>query len=554
MKSFLKIFIVSISVSFFITACDGKFDTLVNERLEDNPLPDPVTGDPGSADFSNFVTIGNSVTAGFMDAALYNDGQQNSLGAQMALQLQLAGAPETFNQPAINSDRGFNTAVPNPSNGTVLGRFKLDTNIPGPSPTINGDPIAPFSGDTGSLNNFGVPGIVVGQLLTPETAIPGSPAFNPFYARFASSPGSSTILGDVVLTQPTFFTLWIGNNDVLGYALSGATRDEILTTPENFQLQFGAVINTLMTNTQADGIVGTIPPVLAIPFFRAVPYNVIELDEQTAAALNQGLSGVNAALDAIVNFFGHPREDAERRKISYSAGNNPVLIVDPDLEDVGPKFDQLQAVGGISVEQRAALQPYVQSRPMEVNPQTGPELLLLTAGQVLGTLADPNNPQSQIGVVIPLAPRFHLTSQNIIEIETARGTFNAMIEGTVDAANQGGVRLGLYDANSPSSAFLDIFGLSDGELGVRINGTLLQPDFSPNGVFSTDGVHPNQRGNAILANEFIKEIENTFDASIPEVDVLLLPSVQLCAGDCVSQQQQPGSAPTAESLILMNQK
>jgi hypothetical protein len=551
MKFFLKIFTVLFTLLLFVTACDGKFDTLVNERLEDNPLPDPVTGDPGTADFSNFVTIGNSLTAGFMDAALYNDGQQNSLGVQIALQLQLAGAPETFNQPDINSVLGFNTSVPNPSNGTVLGRFKLDTSIPGPSPTINGDPIAPFSGDTGSLNNFGVPGVVVGQLLTPETAIPGSPAFNPFYARFASSPGTSTILGDVVATQPTFFTLWIGKNDVLGYALSGATRDEILTTPENFQQQFGAVINTLMTNTQADGIVGTIPPILAIPFFRAVPYNVIELDEQTAAALNQGLSGVNDALDAIVNFFGHPKEDAERRKISYSAGNNPVLIVDPDLEDIGSKFDQLQAVGGISAEQRAALQPYVQSRPMEVNAQTGPELLLLSAGSVLGTLADPENPQSQIGVVIPLDPRFHLTSQNIIEIETARGTFNAMIEGTVNAANEGGVRLGLYDANSPAGAFADIFGLSDGELGIRIKGTLLQPDFSPNGVFSTDGVHPNQRGNTILANEFIKEIENSFGASIPEADALLLPSVQLCAGDCVSQQQQPGSAPVAENLILM---
>jgi hypothetical protein len=76
----------------------------------------------------------------------------------------------------------------------------------------------------------------------------------------------------------------------------------------------------------------------------------------------------------------------------------------------------------------------------------------------------------------------------------------------------------------------------DGELGIRINGTLLQPDFSPNGVFSTDGVHPNPRGYAILANEFIRVIENNFGATIPRVDVLDLPSVQLCAGDCVSQQ------------------
>jgi len=543
--------------SFFlvITACDGRLDTLVNERLEDNPVPDAVTGNPGSANFSNFVTIGNSLTAGFMDAALYNDGQQNSVGALIATQLQFAGAPAAFNQPDINSENGFNTSVANPVNGTVLGRFKLDTSIPGPSPVINGDPISPFGGNTANLNNFGVPGIVVGQLLTPDTGIPGTAAFNPFYARFASNPGSSTILNDVIASQPSFFTLWMGNNDVLGFALSGATRSEILTSTEDFQQQFGAVVTALMANTQADGIVANIPPILAIPFFRAVPYNVIELDAQTAAALNQGLSGVNAALDAIVQFFGHPADDAERRKINYSEGNNPVLIFDPNLEDVGPKFDQLLAVGAITPEEREGLRPYEQSRPMTVNPQTGSELLLLTAGQVLGTLADPSNPQSQIGVVIPLEPRFHLTSQNIIEIETARLTFNGIIEATVQAANQGGVRLGLFDTNAPESAFLDIFGISDGELGIRIDGTLLQPDFSPNGVFSTDGVHPNQRGNAILANEFIRIIEETFDADIPDFEVLRLPSVQLCAGDCVSQQQgSQGEAANAESLILMGPK
>ncbi len=550
MKSLKNSLLLVFGIFFTLTACDGEFGSLVNNQLENNPLPEPVTGDPGSADFSKFVTIGNSLMAGFMDAALYDDGQQNSLGALIAQQLQFAGAPETFNQPDINSVKGFNTAVPNPVNGTVLGRFKLDPGIPGPSPTLNGNPISAFAGNASDLNNFGVPGVILGQLLTPQTGVPGSPAFNPFYARFASSPGTSTILGDALSAQPTFFTLWIGTGDVLGFTLSGATRPEILTSPAAFQEQFGAVINTLLTNTQADGIVATIPPILAIPFFRAIPYNVIQLDAETAGALNTGLSGVNAALDAIVQFFGHPADDAERRKISYSAGNNPVLIVDPDLEDVGPKFDQLQAVGGISAEQRAALQPYVQSRPMTVSPQTGPELLLLSAAQVLGTLADPSNPQSQIGVVIPLSPQFHLTAQNIIEIETARGTFNAIIQGTVNAANQGSVRLGLYDANSPASAFADLFGLSDGELGIRIGTTLLQPDFSPNGVFSTDGVHPNQRGNAILANEFIRVIENTFGASIPDVDVLSLPSVQLCAGDCVSQQQIAGSVP-AESIILM---
>jgi len=558
MKSLLSIStkLFLLGTLFLILGCDGELDSLVNERLENNPVPDTtVNANPGSADFSNFITIGNSLTAGFMDAALYNLGQNNSMGAQIAGQLVPAGAPDTFNQPDIASERGFNTAVTNPQNGTVLGRFKLDTSIPGPSPTIGGDPIGPFAGDASTLDNYAVPGALVAQLLTPATGGPQSnqnPAFNPFYQRFASSPGSSTILGDAVASQPSFFTLWIGNNDVLAYALSGATEDQLLTNPETFQQQFGQVVNTLMTQTNANGIVGTIPPVLGIPFFQAVPYNSIELDEQTADQLNQGFSGLNQALDAIVTFAGHPEADAERRKVSYQAGNNPVLIEDPNLEDLSPKFDQLQEFGAISAEERAALQPFVQSRPMEVNQQVGPELLLLSAAQVLGTLADPNNPQSQIGVVVPLQPQFHLTASNIIEIETARQTFNAMIEGTVANANQASQRLGIYDANAPDGAFADLLGLSDGdEPGIEIEGTMLQPDFSPNGVFSTDGIHPNPRGTALLANEFIRSIEETFGAEIPEVEVLRLPSAQTCNGDCVSQQNKTVSA-QAQSILPGN--
>ena len=555
MKLSFKFILLFLSVSFFIAGCDGEEGSLVNARLENNPPPEAPETDPGSADFSNYVAIGNSLTAGFMDAALYNLGQNSSLGAQLANQLASVGGQESFNQPDINSELGFNTAVTQPPTGTVLGRFKLDTNIPGPSPTIGGDPIGAFGGSKANLDNFGVPGILLGQLLTPATggpASPQNPAFNPFYQRFASSPGSSTILGDAIAAQPTFFTLWIGNNDVLGYALSGATNNGLLTSQQAFQQQFGAVINSLMTQTSASGVVGTIPPVLAIPVFRAVPYNSVELDEQTATALNQAFGGLNQALDAIVQFLGHDADDAERRKVSYQAGNNPVLINDPQLEDIGPKFDQLQQFGAISAEQRAALQPFVQSRPMEVNPQTGPELLLLSAAQVLGTLADPNNPQSQIGVVIPLAPQFHLTASNIIEIETARATFNAIIEATVQSANQGGTRLALFDANAADGAFADIFGLSDGQPGIEINGTPLAPDFSPNGVFSTDGVHPNPRGTAILANEFIRAIEETFNAKIPEVEVLRLPTTQLCAGDCVSQQAAKTAISDAETLLPGN--
>lgn len=551
MKSFLKTSILFLLAGLIAFACESSYDALVDERIEDNPLPEPPSGEAGSADFSNYVAIGSSLTAGFMDAALYNGGQTNSFPALLAQQLEFTGAPDAFDQPDINSELGFNTSVRNPQNGIVLGRFKLDTDIPGPSPTIGGDLITPYSGDVSSLNNFGVPGIVVGQLLTGATGGPEqqNPAFNPFYARFASSPGSSTVLGDAIVTQPTFFTLWIGSNDVLGYAISGASDPALLTSEADFNNQFNEVVNQLITNTSANGVVGTIPSVMLVPFFRAVTYDAIELTAEEAQQLNQGLAPVNAALQAVAdNFPNHSQADMDLRMVSYQEGANPILVNDPELDDLEDEFDQLEAVGAISAQQREQLVPYEQSRPL-----TQGELVTLTAGAVLGTELNPQSPTpTTIGVVIPLgfnpqAPgadgdEFYLTLAEQNEIQTRTNAFNTII---ASAVAQNSDRLALFDINAgfpgnPNTSmgvFADLYGI-DGQLGIRVEGTTLLPDFSPNGVFSTDGIHPNPRGNALLANEFIEVIETAFGSSIPEVNVLNLPSVQLCAGECVSQQQK----------------
>lgn len=553
MKLFSKTTFVLLFAVVFLFSCESSYDSLVSEEESQNPVPEESVpqGSSGSADFNNYIAIGNSLTAGFMDGALYNMGQQYSLAALLHGQMQYAGAPDNFNQPDINSQFGFNSAASNPQEGIILGRYKLDTSIPGPSPTVNGELPSSYSGDKSALNNFGVPGVKVGHLLSPAVGDPQNG--NPYYARFASNPGSSFILGDAIATQPTFFTLWIGNNDVLGYAISGASNPNLLTSEQDFQNYFTATINQLMNNTTASGVVGTIPPVSTVPYFRAVTYDAIELSAEEASQLSQALAAVNNALDAVAaNFPNRSQDDMDARKITYQEGANPILVNDPALDDLKDEFDQLQQAGAISAQQRQTLVPYEQSRPITSN-----ELVTLSAGSVLGSKY---NPQSEtpttIGVVIPLGfpnpqnpelgctqaqgDECFLTLEEQQEIGNRTTAFNTVIATTVA---QNSDRLALFDINAgfpgnPNSqlgAFADLFGM-DGEVGIRIDGQLLQPDFSPNGVFSTDGIHPNARGNAILANEFIQVIENEFGASIPEVDVRNLPSVQVCAGDCVSQQ------------------
>src|SRR5690554_3482773 len=129
--------------------------------------------DSGQADFTKMVSVGNSVTAGFMDGALYDRGQENSFVNILAEQMKTAGGGE-FNNPEINSENGYFSQGPA---GSVLGRLILTvdptTGNVGPAPIGAGDLPGPYGGDKSHLNNFGVPGVTLGTALIPETGDPG---------------------------------------------------------------------------------------------------------------------------------------------------------------------------------------------------------------------------------------------------------------------------------------------------------------------------------------------------------------------------------------------
>lgn len=545
MKRFKQLSKLLLVTAFIFAGCEGQGDSLIEDRLENNPLPGEPNYSAGDADFSNYIAIGNSLTAGFMDGALYTNGQIHSFPAILSDQLELVGGGD-FLQPNVNSVNGFNASLSNPQQGLILGRTELDVSIPGPVPTIGEFPIPAFNGDRAAVNNLGVPGIRVADLFSSD--LQGNNALGLYYSRFATDPGTSTIIQDAVSKNPTFFSLWIGNNDVLGYALSGGIDENMITGQVAFQNDLQNAIGALV-QTGANGVVLNIPPLVTLPFFRAISYDRIELDQTTADQINAGLAPVNQAMLGLTQPpINHDPDDIQRRLMEYSAGSNPILVIDEELSDLGPEFDILLAAGQINAQQREALVPYEQSRPL-----TAGELVLLTAGSVLGSEADGDNSvaDTPIGVVVPLGfnvideslngDRYYLTMQEQANIVMARATFNAVISGVVDGTNQqaGAQVVHLVDVN-PFMA--DILGLSssqaqqlaltaagqaaaDGTVGKRIRGFDLQPDFSPTGIFSTDAVHPNPRGHAIVANEIIKKLNEVYDANIPEVNILNYPSV-----------------------------
>lgn len=544
MRSMKNIKFLSLALTaLLVLGCEQE---IIELKAPDTTVTPP-TGSKGTLDLTKFVTIGNSLVAGYRSNALFTEGQNESLGKILAKQLSYVGGSPIFNQPDINSVNGFSSS---PAPGLVLGRlvfFDPDGSGPRspapaaagtpertvtcpstvvtpavPSPYNSGSVPSAFTGNKAALNNFGVPGILLGQLLTPLTGGPstGNPAYNGLYARFATNPGTSTILGDAIAAQPTFFLLEAGNNDILGYATTGGSGAIALTPAANFQAQlvgtvgtvgFNGVLTSLLTNLpEAKGVVANIPDVTAIPFFFTVLYNAIPLDQATADAVNAGFAGYNAAVDALKlpvfgGAFGTP-EELDARKVSFAASKtNRILIADETAVDFGPGWDMLVGVpGGITAEQRAMLEPY-----RKVRQATATDLITLTAGSVLGTCVS-NNTQLINGVSVPLADQYVLLPSEISEIKTRTAELNAIIADAVANSNN---RLALADVNTAFNNFVANKGSVE-------NGFPITPSITPPYAgFSEDGVHPNGRGYAFLANIIIDAVNQKFNASIPKANV-----------------------------------
>jgi len=540
-KLYKKFILLTLAVAFL--ACSSE-DDLIDDWIETNEIDNSTTGSSGDADLSKLVALGTSLGAGFMDGALYNDGQANSFPALLANQFQIEGigGASSFVQPSINSENGYNFLL----NDGTSGRTELSLSLEAPVPTT-GDItsiLTPYSGATSGLNNFSVPVAQAGQLVIEATgglvtdtyggAVPAAanPAYNPFYGRFASNPSAtgapgsgSTPLTDALSAQGTFFIYEAGVNDVALWAAGGGTTAiGPLTDQATFESSVDGAIQALALSGGAQGVVLNIPPILTFPFFQAVQYNAIQLDEATAGTLQEAFDGVNQVIQgtAAAGYTG----DVSGRLVNYSAGNNPILVIDQSLDDLGPFFDGMLAAGAITAQQREQVEPYRQSRPMVAG-----ELVPLTTGAVLGVEADGDDTvaDTPLGVAIPLGfdlatgmqepaggDPYYLDASELGEIEVAIGGFNASLEGAVSDVNAAGGDIILVDIES---IFLDAAGLSDGVQGITVQGLELDPDFGPNGIFSTDGIHPCNRGHGIVANEIIAAINANWNANIPEIDI-----------------------------------
>lgn len=485
----LKFIYISLGVLAF-TACNEPEDVnlepeaVVEERAE-------LTA--GSADFSTYVSLGNSLTAGFTDNALFQAGQSLSLPNLLSQKFSIVGGG-SFVQPLTNDNFGGLAAGGARIQDPRLvfggaGPVSLESLI-GPV-TVSTDIV--LNNPTGPFNNLGVPGAKSFHLLAPgygNLANVELGLANPYFVRMTGSTPNISVLEMAISQSPSFFSLWIGNNDVLGYATSGGDGSNPIT-PVNgqpgvgFDGSYGALIATL-TAGGAQGVVANIPNVVDIPHFTTVPHNPVPLDAATAAAVNGAYAayngGLQAALGALAGTGLFTQEEVDARTIAFVEGEeNAVVIEDETLTDLG------------------SINPAFAGLP-NIRQATADDLLVLPSLNFIGTLADPGNPLSVNGVAIPLADKWVLIPSEQEEIAVATEAYNQIIAAT--AAQAG---LALVDANSLLNQLAN-GGITSGDFTLTSN-------LVTGSAFSLDGVHPTARGYALLANEFMKAIDATYGSN-----------------------------------------
>ncbi|MCB9360906.1 MAG: hypothetical protein H6587_05780 [Flavobacteriales bacterium] len=396
----------------------------------------------GTADFSNYVAVGNSLTQGYQDGGLHNEHGQhdNSYPAILAGQFKLIQPNLNFLQPSVTG-AGSGYIHLEYRDGKIEIIKKYDSDIDNNDPAaIDIDPSWLNFGDHSvKYNNLGVSGIKLAHTSGGGESDEDLNYFFTYvneYARFlnwGTVANKITYLDHIKASKATFFTNWLGNNDVLGWSTGGGDdgyRADFnryfykLTDPTEFRNKYDSVL-TAFKAMGAKGICATIPNVTTIPYFNTITLESVGAD----VWITEG---------------------------PYA--NNPGLVRKATDED----------------------------------------LLLLTA-------------QDSLKVGIGLTEANPLSHTNVLDkdekiLAQNRSTvYNEHIRAL--AAKYG-------------FAYVDMYSyLDELKSGLTFDGVDFSTKYIEGGAFSLDGVHPNTRGYAIIANKFIKTINEYYGAKIPPVVV-----------------------------------
>ena len=487
-------------------ACNEPEDVLKDTTAEIEEVVVLPALTAGSADFSNYVAIGASFTAGYTDGGLFIASQENSFPNILSKEFAKIGGG-SFTQPLMSDNSGGILVGGNVARGyrltfnpTTEKPQSLDTFLTGlgaPVPTITTEAGINIGSD---FNNFGIPGARSWHLV-----VPGYGAFNPYYARIASGP-SSSVLGDAMNQIPTFFTLSeVGGNDVLLYALSGGDGSENITPSAGppgvgFDESFGALIATL-TSGDAKGVATNVPYVKDLPHFTTIVYNQLDPnDDDIGPLLVPQIPALNAQLygplDAIFTSLGEP----DRMNLLSETEANPLLIIDENAADRSAQITG--ALTPVLGAPTATAFGFVFGKARQA---TSDDLIVLSASTAIASIAPGvPAPVNVRGISYPMEDKWVLTPEEQMDIKLATDAYNITIKSITDANEN----VALVDLNSILTEL--------STTGVPFGNFIMNANLVLGGAVSLDGFHLTARGYSFMAYKFLEAIDTDFGSNFIE--------------------------------------
>jgi lysophospholipase L1-like esterase len=218
------------------------------------------------ADFTTYVAFGDSLTAGFWSGGLVRTVQATSYPS--IIHRAATGAASGFEQPLV-SEPGIPSTL------------RLASLVPlaiAPQPGLGAPQnlLLPRP-----YNNMAVPGADVHDLVATVTDGGG------LHDLILRGTGFTQLQQGLSL-QPTFVTLWIGNNDALAAATSGRVIEDVtLTSVARFEADFRAAVTAIATPTPAPRIaIANIPNVTSIPFVTTLSRFLVNPTTQQPVLIN----------------------------------------------------------------------------------------------------------------------------------------------------------------------------------------------------------------------------------------------------------------------------
>ncbi|MEO8911249.1 MAG: SGNH/GDSL hydrolase family protein [Gemmatimonadaceae bacterium] len=218
------------------------------------------TATPKGGDiFKSYVALGNSITAGYQSGGINDSTQRQSYARLLAGQMGTQYHYPSLNMPGCSSPvANFQTQA------------RVLTGAPAGTTQATLQPcyLRASSSVTDVLNNVAVPGA---RVLDPSSA-----------STVASNALTTFVLGGKSQVQraldanPTFVTIWIGNNDVLEAGASGVlvatpgVSPGIISTQTQFQANYDAIIQQLTdSEPNLKGVLIGVVQVAGIPLYQS---------------------------------------------------------------------------------------------------------------------------------------------------------------------------------------------------------------------------------------------------------------------------------------------